>query len=126
MHYPLVTFAGYCVSCDTERPLVVIEHGPRGLRTWLAGVGAEDRTLSHTCRVCGRNEHVPLTEAEDEEYDLTLLRWPDTFFDVVPLALPAPVVFDLPRPRRPVVHVLTLPVERLLATDDRLLALSVA
>ena len=79
MYFPLTTFEGYCASCETERPLLVIEHGARGFRAWLAGSGHEDRTLSHTCRVCGRNEHVPLTEAEDEAYDLTLRRWPDTF-----------------------------------------------
>lgn len=132
MHVPVATILGYCASCDTERPLIVVEHGPRGLRGWLAGIGPEDRTLSHTCRLCGRVEHVPLTEAEDAEYDLTLLRWPDTFLPalhLVPAPLPAvvaPRLVVLPQPRKPVVHVLTLPVEQVLATDDRLLALSVA
>ena len=182
MYFPLTTFEGYCVSCDTERPLVVIEHGARGVRAWLAGTGHEDRTLSHTCRVCGRNEHVPLTEAADAEYDLTLRRWPDTFLfaaptlelewaaptaiaadvpaaevvaehavcvDVfalaaerlaVPMPLPvsvrvslpetaaeaAPVVLQLPAPRKPIVHILRLPVQRVEATDGRILALAVA
>jgi hypothetical protein len=150
VHSPLAVFDGYCASCSTERPLVVIEHGPRGVSAWLAGVGPEDRTLSHTCRVCGRNEHVPLTEAEDEEYDHTLPRWPDTVLADVPApvrvevsesyAPPAGDVFAaaalhllatpqepavVPVARKPRVHVVTLPVRRVQATD-RILALAVA
>lgn len=98
-HAPIAWYDGYCAQCSTDMPLVLVEHGPRGLRAWLSGVGHEDRTLSYCCRVCGRDEHVPATEAEDADYDLTLRRWPDTF-----LPVPAPEVIVLPEPvvaRRP-------------------------
>lgn len=76
-HHTLATWEGFCTSCDVERPLILVEHGPRGLGAWLAGTDHEDRTLSYNCRVCGRVEYVPLTEAEDADYDETLTRWPD-------------------------------------------------
>lgn len=136
MYFPLASYDGYCASCDAEQPLVLVEHGPRGLRAWLAGIGPEDRTLSYCCLVCGRNEHVPLTEEEDAEYDATLARWPDTFLEPVvvlpePLVVPAgdvfaaaavrlqePVVLPEPVvPRKPVVTVITLPTQRVAATD---------
>ena len=132
MYFPLAHYDGYCVSCDTEQPLVLVEHGPRGLRAWLAGIGPEDRSLSYCCRVCGRTEHVPLTEEEDAEHDATLLRWPDTFLSVAPDVVELPevpaLVVDpgdvfavaaarLQQPRRPVVTVVTLPRQRVSATD---------
>lgn len=135
MYFPLAWYAGYCATCDTEQPLVLVEHGPRGLRAWLSGTGPEDRDLSYTCRVCGRVEHVPLTEAEDDEYAATLLTWPDTFLEAaaaVPTVVqPAAVVEDdvyavaartllaappVP-PRRPTLRVITLPEQRVHATD---------
>lgn len=109
----VASYDGYCVRCDGERPLVVQTRGAHGFRAWLAGVGLEDRDLSYTCRVCGQVEHVPHTQAEDDEYAATLPTWPD---------LPVPVVAALPE-RRPVVRVITLPGVRVSATDH-LLALS--
>ncbi len=133
VYTPVAWHDGYCVGCDDEQPLVVTERGPRGLRAWLAGVGREDRTLSYTCRVCGQREQVPLTEAEDEEHAATLLCWPDWTPHVSPVAAAAPVtaipvtIIAMPAPRAPLVHVLTLPVQRVHATDLRLgLALAVA
>ena len=132
MYFPLASWDGFCASCDTEQPLVLVEHGPRGLRAWLAGVGPEDRSLSYCCLVCGRNEHVPLTEEEDEEYDASLARWPDTFLEPVaqvvvlpePLVVPAGDVYAaaavriVEQPvRKPVVTVITLPTQRVAATD---------
>jgi hypothetical protein len=114
LYAPVAWHDGYCVSCDDEQPLVVTEHGPRGLRAWLAGVGREDRTLSYTCRVCGQCEQVPLTEAEDDAYGATLLCWPDWTPQAVPVAA---TVVALPAPRRPQVRVVTLPVQRVHATD---------
>ena len=155
-YHLLATWEGFCASCDAERPLMLVEHGPRGLRAWLSGAGPEDRELSYACGLCGRVEQVPLTEAEDAEYDRTLLRWPDWVptevtgpvqmaEPVVPnvfataaarlalMALAEPVVAEqlvqLPVAhvvRRPQVHVLTLPVQRVSATDERLLALAAA
>lgn len=118
MHHLLTRYAGYCAGCAAERPLALVEVGPRGVRAWLAGVGPEDRALSYCCQVCGRNEHVPLTEAEDAAYDVTLARWPD-----FPLALRPQVPLALPRPR-PVVRVLTLPVDPVSPTWSHALALS--
>ncbi len=80
MHHALAFYDGFCADCHVDMPLVLIERGPRGVRAWLAGIGSEDRALTYTCRVCGRNEHVPLTEAEDVVYDATLATWPDTVF----------------------------------------------
>jgi hypothetical protein len=120
VHFPLAFYDGYCADCDTERPLVLVEHGPRGLRAWLAGVGADDRALTYCCRLCGRNEHVPLTEAEDAEYDATLPTWPDTEFEQ-PLVLPVaatvaepfvPVLVAVPEP------VEVLPAELVVAVAD--------
>jgi hypothetical protein len=157
-YHLLATWEGHCVPCDAERPLLLVEHGPRGLRAWLSGAGPEDRALSYTCGVCGRVEQVPLTEAEDAEYDATLARYPDWVEPPVLVDLtvaaqdPAPAVVEAgvegsdvfslaaallsaapvpapvapAAPRRPVVHVLTLPVQRVSATDDLPLALAVA
>lgn len=120
------TWTGYCASCPEEQPLAVLEHGERGLRAWLAGVGPEDRTLSYTCLVCGRVEHVPSTEAEDAEHDAALLRWPD-WVEPAPAAAPvlveagdvfglaAAVLIAAPRPGH--VSVITLPSQRVSATD---------
>lgn len=131
---------GYCVRCDTERPLVIQSHGGHGLRAWLAGVGPEDRELSYTCRVCGQLEHVPLTDAEDDEYAATLPTWPDWTPVQIPvlaqvpepIEVPAGDVFALaatrlalvrtiPAPRKPVVRMITLPGARVAATDVALL-----
>lgn len=76
-------WSGFCRPCGTERPLVLTELGPHGVRAWLAGYDAEDRALSYCCEVCGTVEHVPATEALDLAYDRTLPRWPD-------LVVPAP------------------------------------
>jgi hypothetical protein len=62
----LAAWDGWCDPCATERPLVLVEIGPRGLRSWLHGVGSEDRTLSLTCRVCGQWQLVPHLEEDDE------------------------------------------------------------
>jgi len=58
----LARWTGWCDPCETERPLVLTETGPRGLRAWLRGVGAEDRTLTLTCGVCGEWQDVPHDE----------------------------------------------------------------
>src|SRR4051812_25597002 len=76
-HRVITSWTGFCASCPEEQPLLLVESGPHGLRGWLSGAGAEDRTLSYSCAVCGRVEHVPATEEEDAAYDATLTRWPD-------------------------------------------------
>ena len=65
----LAAWDGWCDPCATERPLVLVEVGPRGVKAWLGGVGIEDRTLSLTCRVCGQWQLVPQLEEDDEEMD---------------------------------------------------------
>jgi hypothetical protein len=149
-YFSLAHHDGYCVSCDTEQPLVVMERGARGLRAWLSGISHADRTLSYTCLVCGRVEHVPLTEAEDLEYAATLPTWPDWNPVLQPVAAvvaePILVAADdvyalaaqrvataretvdltVPAQRRAVVRIVTLPVQRVQATDGQLLALAVA
>ena len=62
----LATWDGWCDPCGTERPLVLVEIGPRGVRAWLGGVGIEDRALNLTCRVCGQWQSVPQHEEDDE------------------------------------------------------------
>lgn len=62
----LARWDGWCDPCETERPLVLTETGPRGLRAWMHGVGAEDRELTLTCGVCGEWQAV----AHDEEDDV--------------------------------------------------------
>jgi hypothetical protein len=62
----LATWDGWCDPCGTERPLVLVEIGPRGVRAFFGGVGIEDRTLHLTCRVCGQWQAVPQHEEDDE------------------------------------------------------------
>ena len=76
-HRVLARWTGFCASCPEESPLLLVATGPFGFRGWLAGGSAEDRTLSYSCAVCGRVEHVPATEEEDAVYDASLSRWPD-------------------------------------------------
>jgi hypothetical protein len=63
----LARWNGWCDPCETERPLVLTETGEHGLRAWLRGVGAEDRTLTLTCGVCGEWQDVPFDEDDIEE-----------------------------------------------------------
>ena len=58
----LARWNGWCDPCETERPLVLTETGQRGMRAWLHGIGAEDRTLTLTCAVCGEWQQVPADE----------------------------------------------------------------
>jgi hypothetical protein len=141
-HRVITRWTGFCASCPTDQPLLLVSEGPHGLRGWLAGAGPEDRELSYVCAVCGRVEPVPATEEEDDAYDATLTRWPDwveaplmavSFVaapvvpivdgDVFGLAAvqlatepPAPVV-ALPVTRVGTVSVVRLPVQRVSATD---------
>jgi hypothetical protein len=148
-HRVITSWTGFCASCPVEQPLLLVETGPHGLRGWLAGAGAEDRTLSYACAVCGRVEQVPLTEEEDARYDATLVRWPDWVADAlaplpvtapavplvrgdvfgmaalqlalapvpVPAAVPAAVAAVVPAPRPAAVRVVSLPTQRVSATD---------
>ena len=136
-HRIIARWTGFCASCPVEQPLLLVAHGPHGLRAWLAGAGPEDRTLSYSCQVCGRVEHVPATDAEDAGYDAGLLRWPDWVEQVVePVMVEAFVAADVfgqaalelvsrpeapagavPAPRPASVRVVTLPVQRVSATD---------
>ena len=70
-------WTGWCAGCHTERPLLLVSLRPRGLRAWIQGWAPGDGTLSYTCGVCGRCEHVPWDEVDDPAWDLTLHRWPD-------------------------------------------------
>ncbi|MCU1599652.1 MAG: hypothetical protein JWO22_361 [Frankiales bacterium] len=136
-HRVIARWTGFCAACPVEQPLLLVSSGPHGLRSWLAGAGPEDRTLSYACQVCGRVEHVPGTEAEDATYDVGLLRWPDWVEQVVEpvmvaaftatddfgqaaLALvsrPAAPVAVVPAPRPASVRVVTLPAQRVSVTD---------
>ena len=102
-HRVLARWTGYCASCPVEQPLLLVSHGPHGFRGWLSGGGPEDRTLSYACGVCGRTEHVPATELEDELYDASMLRWPDWADESTAPSLEqlpgfSPVVVSLPSP----------------------------
>jgi hypothetical protein len=108
-HRVLTRWTGFCPSCPEERPLLLVSHGPHGLRAWLSGAGPEDRTLSYSCGVCGRSEHVPATEEEDAAYDATLARWSD--WDEL-------VTVPVPAPRLGRVQVVTLPTHRVSPTDQ--------
>jgi hypothetical protein len=61
----LARWTGWCDPCETERPLILTESGERGLRAWLRGVGAEDRSLTLTCAVCGEWQAVPYDEDDE-------------------------------------------------------------
>jgi hypothetical protein len=65
----LARWDGWCDPCETERPLALTESGDHGLRAWLRGVGAEDRSLTLTCGVCGEWQSVP-HEEDDLAWDL--------------------------------------------------------
>ena len=67
----VASWDGWCSPCGLERPLVLCERGPRGLRAWVRGVGPEDRTLVLSCVVCGAGQLVPRDEADDPEVVLT-------------------------------------------------------
>lgn len=128
-HRVLTSWTGFCAGCPVEQPLLLVESGPHGLRAWLSGAGPEDRTLSYACAVCGRVEQVPATEEEDAAYDATLVRWPDWVAEpaavVVDLAVSLPVVDPepvapvaaVPAPRPAAVSIITLPRQRVAATD---------
>ena len=60
----VAAWTGWCDPCETERPLVLTETGERGIRAWLRGIGAEDRSLTLTCLVCGEWQEVPFDEAD--------------------------------------------------------------
>jgi hypothetical protein len=83
----LATWDGWCDPCGTERPLVLVEIGPRGVRAWLGGVGTEDRTLHLTCRVCGQWQAVPQLEEDDELAPIEQLEAPSTPVAYDPLAI---------------------------------------
>lgn len=139
-HRILTRWTGFCASCPDESTLLLVSTGPHGFRAWLSGAGPEDRELSYTCAVCGRVEHVPATEDDDVVYDATLPRWPDWIEQVVEpvmveaapfvatddfataavrmLTQPAPEpVAAVPVPRPGTVRVVTLPSQRVAATD---------
>ena len=63
----LALWDGWCDPCGLERPLALTEHGPRGVRAWLTGVGIEDRSLVLACEVCGQWQAVPQLEEDDPE-----------------------------------------------------------
>lgn len=63
----LASWDGWCSPCGQDRPLTLLEVGPRGLRAWLRGIGAEDRELTLACRVCGTSQHVPQHEEDDPD-----------------------------------------------------------
>lgn len=60
----LARWDGWCDPCQTERPLLLTEAGPRGLRAWLDGVGPQDRRLTLTCAVCGQWQLVSWDEED--------------------------------------------------------------
>jgi hypothetical protein len=62
----LALWEGWCDPCATERPLALTEHGQRGLRAWLSGVGTDERTLVLACEVCGQWQSVPQYDEDDE------------------------------------------------------------
>ena len=73
MHRPQVVrhvarWQGWCTPCQSEqRPLVLTRSGPGGVRSWLAGLDDDDRTLLLTCVVCGDWQVVPAREEDDPE-----------------------------------------------------------
>lgn len=112
-------WSGWCSPCQTERPLSLTETGPRGVRAFLAGRGADDRTLLLTCRVCGRGQDVPRDAAQD--VTSVVLHQPDPRVVRLPEVGPsAVVVLDVPAPRT-LAQPATAPVDE--ASDERSLAL---
>jgi hypothetical protein len=105
-----------------------MERGARGIRAWLSGMSHHDRSLSYTCLVCGRVEQVPLTDAEDAEYEATLETWPDSSPAGQPVAAldeaPTAPGLSLPPARKVIVTIARLPVQRVRAADGHLLALA--
>lgn len=95
-HRVLARWTGFCASCPEETPLLLVATGPHGFRAWLAGGSQEDTTLSYTCAVCGRVEHVPASEEEDAIYDASLVRWPDWESEVEEPELVAPASVEVP------------------------------
>lgn len=63
----LALWTGWCDPCGEQRPLALTEHGRRGLRAWLGGVGAENRRLLLACELCGVGQAVPRHESDDPE-----------------------------------------------------------
>ena len=114
----LADWSGWCDPCEVERPLVLTEHGRRGVRAWLSGIHHEDRTLHLTCRVCGLYQVVARLEEDDPEVDVapptvplilaTALRPARSVVVASKPAGPKPDPADLPAPRRPRPMVLTV------------------
>lgn len=114
----LASWSGWCDPCEVERPLVLTEHGRRGVRAWLSGIHHEDRGLHLTCRVCGIYQVVVRLEEDDPEVEVapptvplilaTALR-PARSVVVASKPAGAPrTATALPAPRRPRPMVLTV------------------
>lgn len=127
----LAAWDGWCDPCETERPLALTEHGDRGLRAWMRGVGVEDRSLVLTCRVCGQWQSVPQLEEDDPEVVVAQREVPRILATallparrsiVVAMTPPAkPAAITLPAPRSAYPKVVT--TSR--TPDDALLSLLV-
>lgn len=101
----LALWTGWCDPCGEERPLALTEHGPRGLRAWLRGVGTEDRGLLLACQLCGIGQPVPASESDDRELAVPPLtdsvQTPELVAPRAPLvrAITTPSAVELPSPR---------------------------
>lgn len=113
----LASWSGWCDPCDVERPLVLTEHGRRGVRAWLSGIHHEDRGLHLTCRVCGVYQVVPRLAEDDPEVEVAPPSVPRILAtalrparSVVVASKPAVTAkaLDLPAPRRARPMVLTV------------------